>query len=519
MSIQEAANRSEVDQPMAALIHNAGAIRAVTEAVAGTLGPKGLDCMLVDECGDALVTNDGVTILKTMDITHPAARILINAAQYQEEEVGDGTTTTAVMIGALVNEGVNQVLRGVPVIKVIEGIDSGISRALNWLGQMAQPVDDINHPVLERVASIAGRGHRELARLIVQAARLVGGEKLREPGFKLADQILALEGSESSLIQGTIITREPINRQMPRQVADTRIVILDDALEPQKVAAEALGSKAGFEQQLHNEQLLRENLQKLAQIGVQAIFTDRAISDGAEDLLTDLGIIGVARVAMHEWRRLAELTGARPLKRTSLAKPALELLKLTGQAAEIRVNERFKQIQVLGKPEQKYVTVLVGAFTKEVVGERERIAKDTAAAVQAAWNGGIVPGGGSAELAVARLLEQEPLRGMAGYGFQCVIESLKKPLAQICVNAGFNALEKVSEVIAAQLEQHSNSIGIDCEDGTVIDLAAAGVYDPFLVKYHALKSAGEVAEAILRIQTIIKMKEEREPLLEKTWDN
>ena len=511
MPIKDIADRSEVDQQMAALISNAGAIRAVTEAVEGTLGPKGLDCMLVDQDGDALVTNDGATILKTMDVNHPAARLLINAAAYQEEEVGDGTTTTAVMVGALVNEGANQVLRGVPVIKVIEGIQTGIAEALQRLNQMARPVHDINHPVLENIAWIAGRGHRELARLIVEAARLVGGEKFREPGFRLADQVLALEGSEPLLIQGTVIDREPLNREMPRRLREAPMLILDDALEAQKVDPEALRTDAGFQQQVHNQQALRENLQKIAGLGIKAIFVDRAISDEAEDLLTDLGILGVSRVAVHEWRRLAELTGARPLKRTSLSKSPDELLKLAGQAAEINVDERFKQIRVLGRPDQKFVTILVGAFTKEVLDERERIAKDTAAAVQAAWNGGVVPGGGSAELAVARLLEREPLQGMAGYGFQCVIEALKRPLTQICANAGYNGLEKLAEVSSVQAERQSGCYGIDCENGMVTDLAENGVYDPYLVKYYALKSAGEVAEAILRINTVIKKKPESEP--------
>ena len=507
MSVKEVSDRSEVDQHLAALLSNASAIRAVTEAVQGTLGPKGLDCMLVDQFGGVLVTNDGVTILKTMDVNHPAARILISAAEHQEEQVGDGTTTTTVIAGTLIGEGVNQVVRGVPVSKVIEGVKLGIEDALMELKKAVTPITDLNSPILEKISLIAGRGQHQLAQLIIDAVRLIGGTKLREPGFKLADYILALEGSESCLIQGTIIDKEPLNKEMPRRITGGRILILDDALEPEKIDPEALGTETGFNRLIQNEQDLKSNLRKLAEIGVKAIFTDRSISDLAEDLLTDLGILGVARVAMHEWRRLAEMTGARPIKKLSLAKSAEELIKLTGEVGNIQVDEEFKQIRIGCAPNQRYVTIVVGAYTKEVVGERERIAKDAAAAVQAAWLGGVVPGGGSIELALARRLNVKIPHGLTSYGYNCVVDSLKRPMTQICINAGFNPLEKLEEALAAQEEKNSVSIGINCDSGAVEDLTESGIYDPYFVKYYACKSAGEVAEAILRINTIIKMKE------------
>jgi chaperonin GroEL (HSP60 family) len=512
MPVKEIAEGSEVDQQMAALLSNSGAIRAVVEAVEGTLGPKGLDCMLVNQYGGVLVTNDGVTILKSMDVSHPAARMLISAAEHQEEQVGDGTTTTAVIAGALVAEGVNQVRKGVPVTKVVEGVRAGIERALELLRQSAIPVPDLNDRVLEQVAWVSGRGQRDLAELVVAAARQVGPERLREPGFRLADQVLALEGADSAIIPGLIISREPVSREMPQRVAGGRILILDDALEPLKVGAEALGTEAGFQRQLQYDQEFRDHLRKLAQIGVKAIFADRSVADQAEDLLTDLGIIGVQRVALPEWRRLAEMTGARPLKKGSLAKPAEELLKLTGAVAELEVDRKFKQLRVLGLPGQNYVTILVGGAAKEIVGERERIAKDAAGAVQAAWLGGVVPGGGSVELAIARRLAKQSERGLASYGFGCVVEALKRPLAQICINAGINPLEKLEEALAAQEQTDSAAIGIDCEDGTVKDLAAEGIVDPYFVKHYACKSAGEIAEAVLRINTIIKMRETPEAL-------
>ena len=157
-------------------------------------------------------------------------------------------------------------------------------------------------------------------------------------------------------------------------------------------------------------------------------------------------------------------------------------------------------------------TIQVGAATEEVVGERARIAKDAAAAVQVAIRGGVLPGGGAIELAALREVEQNrsQMKGMAAYGVDCVMEALKKPFSQIVYNAGFNPLEKLGDVVSAQAELNNPSLGINCDTGEVADMYNLGVIDPVLVKIHAFQAAAEVAEAILRIDTIIKMKTEEE---------
>ena len=167
-------NAQEVDEKIAALITNSNAIRAVASAVEGTIGPKGLDIMLVDRFGEVTITNDGVTILKQMDVNHPAAKILINIAKAQQEEVGDGTTTATIMAGAMVSEGVTQILKGVPVARVIEGIKIGIEKAQRILKSNLIPVKDINDPNLKNVALIAGRDNDDIADLVTEAAKLVG---------------------------------------------------------------------------------------------------------------------------------------------------------------------------------------------------------------------------------------------------------------------------------------------------------------------------------------------------------
>lgn len=507
---QQATKGSDVDERLAALITNSNAIRAIASAVEGTLGPKGLDTMLVDKFGEVVITNDGVTILTTMEANHPAAKMLINIAKAQQAEIGDGTTSATVMAGALVGEGVEQALKGVPVTRVIEGIRAGIAEVLEQIRGKAVPVAGADDPMLMRIALIAGREHEDIAKLVVEAASMTGIEKLKDPSFKLSDTVTSKEGAENEVFMGLIINKERLTKHMPREVADANIVVIDDALEPEEIEDEALATEAGFARYQELQEQFRLNLQKIVEMGVKVVLVDRGVDGYAEEILTDAGIMVVQRISSKELRKAAEHTGARPIKRTGLKKDAADLLKYLGKAQKVYEDEKLEHIRILGGNGKPMATVLVGAATEEVVGERERIAKDAASSVQASIRGGIVPGGGSLELALARNVEKvrENVRGMAAYGVDCVVEALKKPFSQIVANAGFNPLEKIGDVTAAQIREGSHSLALDCDTGDVADMIELGVMDPALVKLHAIKAAGEIAEAILRIDTIIKKKED-----------
>jgi chaperonin GroEL (HSP60 family) len=508
---QQAVQGADINERLAALTTNAQAVRAITAAVEGTLGPKGLDTMLVDNFGEVVITNDGVTILTRMEAEHPAARMLINIAKAQDEEVGDGTTTATVMAGHMVATGVELVSRGVPVARVIEGLRLGLRRALELIRSAARPVTDLNDPRVRQVALVAGREHQDIADLIVGAAGLVGLEKLKEPDFKLADTVLAVEGAESEVFLGVIINKEPMNRQMPRErTGEVRVLVIDDALEPEEIEDEALATEAGFARYLQLQDEFRANVQKLVALGVGLILVDRGVASAAEEILTDAGVMVIQRVLNRELRRAAEHTGARMIKRTGLRKDPADLERFLGRAGEVRHDTKLERVRITAGRGKPMATVLVGAATEEVVGERERIAKDAAGAVQSAIRGGVVPGGGALELWASREVEKvrAGVKGMAAYGVDCVVEALRRPLAQIVANAGFNPLEKIGDVNAAQAASGKNSLGINCDTGEVEDMEAAGVLDPALVKIYALKAAGEVAEAILRIDTIIKKRED-----------
>lgn len=501
---------AENDERYSALLTNSSAVRAITSAVEGTIGPKGLDTMLVDKFGEVVITNDGVTILNLMEVSHPAAKMVINMAKAQQSEIGDGTTTATILAGGLVAAGANQVVRGVPVARVIEGLRIGVGHALNILRASARTLDDLTGPLFHQIAMVAGRGHEDIADLVVEAAQLVGVAKLREKGFKLADTIMAEEGAANEVFQGVIINKEPMTRHMPKNLTGTRLLVVDDALEPEEVEDEALGTDAGFTRYLQLQEEFRLNLVKIRELQVNLVLVDRGVSDLAEELLTDWGVMVVQRVANKELIQAAEHTGARPIKRTGLKKNLEELGRFAGRAAQAYLDEKLEHVRILGGEGKPMATVLVGAATTEVVGERERIAKDAASSVQAAVLSGIVPGGGAVELAVAREVEKvrQDTRGMAAYGVECVVEALKRPFTQIVLNAGFNPLEKLGDVIAAQVETLKDSLAVDCDSGEVVDMLDKGVVDPVLVKVHALKAASEVAEAILRIDTIIRKRDD-----------
>lgn len=502
---------ADVDERLAAVVGNASAIQAIASAVEGTLGPKGLNCMLVDRYGDVTVTNDGSTILAKVDVSHPAARMLIHTARAQDAQVGDGTTTATILAAALIAEGVKNVSRGVPVTKVIEGIRAGVECAVRTYQEMSVPVRSLKDPNLFHAAHIAGRERPQVAELIVRAARLVGRQKLLDPGYKLRDAVVAKEGAQNQVVRGVIVDKERLNKQMPRERLDCKVLVVDDALEPEQVDEEALATEAGFRrsQELREEFLC--GLGRLVELGVGLVVVDRGVHDLAEEVLTDAQVMVVRRVTRKDITRVLEHTGAKAAKRSSLYKSKEELIPSLGHAQRVYEDEHLQHVRIEGGGGKPVASILIGAATREVRDEQQRIAEDAAAALQACVQAGYVPGGGAAEIAALRRVQQvrERTQGMASYGVDCVIEALKRPLAQMVANAGYNPLEKVETVIAAQAAQNSDRLAVEFGAGEVTDMVAVGVIDPTLVKVYALQAAGEIAEAILRINTVIRKRDEK----------
>lgn len=501
-------NRSRnlpVDERWSTLLNNVNAVQAVARAVEGTIGPKGLDTMLVDEDGNVIITNDGITILEEMEVSHPAASMMINIARSQQEKVGDGTTTATLLAAALVVEGAHQVQRGVPLTRVIEGIRSGVTEAINELNRIAMPVHSIQDERLYHIAYIAGREHEDIARLVMNGARVIGLEKMKEPDFHFPELISAREGAENELFQGVLINRIPVSREMPYQLKEAKVLILQDALAPEEVDDEALGTEAGFQRFLALKEAFSKNLTKLKELGVEFIALAKSCDGKAEEYCADHGIMVLQHVPLQDLHRLGEHTGARLLKRFSLSKDVEDLQSSLGYAGVIETDEQTRQVKVLQGKGKPVATLLVGAATPEVAGERERIARDAAAAVQATLKGGYHPGGGAIELYLSRHLQEwkKQVKGMAVFGVEAVAAALQKPFFHMALNAGYNPIEKI-ELVKEQQMKSGYSMGLNFNNGECEDMLEIGVVDPALVKTHAIKIAGEVSEAILRIHTVLR---------------
>lgn len=503
LTIESGENRQ-----LQALQSNAIAVKAVASAVESTIGPKGLDTMLVNDAGEVIVTNDGVTILDRMEVSHPAAKMIVNVAKAQQAEVGDGTTTATLLASALVDEGVKQVARGVPVVKVIAGIQRGVRYALHKMKEKARPIWELDDEWLQRIAFTASRENEDITLAVIEAAHLVGRDKLLEKSFRLSSSVVAHPRAESAVFSGILINKSRVNRQMPSYLENAKVLVLADALESEWVDDEALRTEVGFNKQEHLRKQFLLAIESLVHLNVKLVVTSRGLDPLAEDILTDSGVMVVQRVTQDELQKVAEHTNAKILKRNGLFKPAEEIEDCFGFAEEVEDNEVLERIRISGGKGKPFATILVSASTDEVVEERERITKDAASAVQAAVRGGYVPGGGAIELSLARDVEKfrETVQGMERFGVAAVSEALLRPMTQVVANAGFNPLEKIEMVKAFQLKRESDSLGIDCDRGVVADMIEMGVVDPLLVKFHALGAAGEVATAILRIHTIVRMK-------------
>jgi len=396
LSGQPAAHEStEIDERLSALLTNAAAVRAIAGAVENTLGPKGLDTMLVDRSGDIIVTNAGVTILDRMEVTHPAARMLINIARHQHEAVGDGTTTATIMAGSLVNEGLNLVIRGVPVSRVIDGIKKGIAVSVERLESAAIKVHGLEDPLVRMVTSIAGRNDEAIASCIVKLATLIGQSRLLDPLFKLSDRILAEVGAEHEVYPVLIIRNRRCNDQMPSRVTNPKVLVLEDHLRPEEISDSALKSDAGLARFLACQESFRKNLASLVSRGLQCVALEGGIDECGEDMLTRAGVFTISRMYGPDLKAFADYCGARALKRTAIGWDEDELSPFLGFAGEVYENEKSGHVRVAGGNGQSLATMLIGATTGEVVGEKERIARDAASSLQAALRGGVVPGGGA----------------------------------------------------------------------------------------------------------------------------
>ena len=480
-----------------ALESNSNAVMAVADTVRTTLGPKGLDKLLIDQAMNRHVSNDGVTILLSLKAIHPVARMIVEIAERQEQLVGDGTTTAVVMSAEMIKEGKRLVKElGVHPTKVVEGIDSGVRHACQLLESEAKHIS-INDIELEQVVrtSLASKlDGGSLANLVISALRMVG-ENAKYNGeydFNKSIMVIRKTSMEDQVVNGMVLERKRIDPELPLRISNAKIMITRLDLKPVKESWIKENNKYQEILLMENDRIKKskEIVEAMLATGANVILVASAEVDQAiEDLLVAKRVFA-ARIATEEIEHLSRYTGARPVR----VMDDLNRQDILGVAESVREDEDNGLIYLEGGSQRNMVTMIVSGSTKETSLERWRAAIDGVNAAEAALNKGVVPGGGAAELHIVEKVKNLRLKGLEQVGLEVVTSALESIMRQILTNAGFNGLEKVMTAKASP-----QGYGIDINSGEPIDMWKVGIADPLLVKTMALQAAGEIAKSVLRI--------------------
>lgn len=496
--------------------NNIAAAKAVADAVRTTLGPKGMDKMLVDSIGDIVITNDGVTILEEMEIEHPAAKMMVEVAKTQNEEVGDGTTTAVVIAGELLKKAGELLEQDIHPTVVIRGYNLALKKAIEVLEKISKPVTINEIETLKKIAitSMSGKsgyGNIEhLSDLVVKAVTQIAEKK--DGKIVIDTENIKREkkqggsSEDTELIKGIVIDKEVVHPAMPKVVKEAKIALLDVALEVKETETDAQIQitdpsklQAFIEQE---EKLLRDMVDKVAKSGANVLFCQKGIDDIAQHFLAKKGILAARRVKKSDMEALAKATGGKIVTNLDdLEKKDLGYAKLV----EEEKIEDEQMIFVRDCKNPKAVSILVRGGTEHVVDEVDRAIEDAIGGVSSSIEvGKIVPGGGAPEAEVARELRKyaEGLKGreqLAVNSFADAVEAIPRSLAE---NAGLDPIDTLV-ALRAEHEKRKVEMGVNVFDGGVMDMLKTGVIEPLKIKTQALKSASEAAEMILRIDDVI----------------
>jgi thermosome len=496
--------------------NNIMAAKLVAETVRTTLGPKGMDKMIVDSLGDITVTNDGVTILQEMQIEHPAAKMVVEVAKTQEEEVGDGTTTAVVIAGELLKQAEALLDQNVHPTMVARGYRMAEEKAMDILNGIAQPVTAKDDALLRKIAMTAITGkNAEIAKellgdIAVRAVKRVldagNGEVIFDKeNIKIEKRVGgAIENSE--LIEGIVLEKEAVHPGMPRDVHDAKIALVDSAIEIKDTEIDAkiqitnpLQMQEFIEQE---EKMLRDMVDKLASAGANVVFCQKGIDDVAQHFLAQKGIYAARRVKKSDMEALARATGATIV--TNLDALTAKELGKAGHVVERKIGDE-EMTFITNCKNPKAVTILCRGGTNHIVDELKRTMTDAIGDVAAALkNGKVVAGAGAPEIEVAKGLRKfaDSLSGreqLAVLAFADAIEVIPRTLAE---NAGIDPIDILTELKASH-DKKQVWAGVDVFKGKVMDAWNAGVIEPLKIKTQAISSASEVAQMILRIDDVI----------------
>ena len=498
--------------------NNIAAAKAVADSVRSTLGPKGMDKMLVDSMGDVVITNDGATILKEMDIEHPAAKMIIEVAKTQEQHCYDGTTSAVVLSGELLKRSEDLIEQNVHPTVICEGFRLAAEKAISLLESHGISTEG-NDEVLLEVAKTsltgksAGAVKAFMADICVRAVNAVGvideGERIVDLSDIKVEKRQGGSIKDSSLIDGILLDKERVHAGMPRSINDAKIALVNSAIEVKKTEVDAKiqitdpNQLASF--LAEEENYIRGLVEKITASGANVLVCQKGIDELAQHYLSKAGVFAIRRAKKSDMEALSKATGGRIV--TNMDDLSGEDLGQAARVEERKIGESDMTF-ITGCPEAKSVSVLLRGGTEHVVDEIRRAFDDAVGVVSVAWeDGAVLTGGGSVLAALSRDLRTyaETIGGreqMAIEAFASALEIIPRTLAE---NAGLDPVTTIIALRKAHADGDSHA-GINVYEGGVVDMQAANVLEPVRVVEQAIQSATETAIMILRIDDIISSK-------------
>ncbi|MGP8321020.1 MAG: thermosome subunit beta [Methanosarcinaceae archaeon] len=495
--------------------NNIMAAKAVAEAVRTTLGPKGMDKMLVDGMGDVVITNDGATILREMDIEHPAAKMIVEVAKTQDSEVGDGTTTAAVVAGELLKKAEELIDQDVHPTLIASGYRMASEKAGEILDSIAKNVTINDRELLINIAGTAmtGKGAEAskdvLSNIAVSAVISIvdkGDKNKVEMDNIKVEKKTGASIDKSELIKGMIIDKERVHTNMPNKVENAKIALINSAIELKETEVDAEISITSPDQLQsfldQEEKMLKDIVNKVVDSGANVVFCQKGIDDMAQHFLAKAGIFAIRRVKKSDMEKLARATGSTLITNLDeIADSDLGTAKLVEERKVGGDNMTF----ITGCDNPKAVSILLRGGTEHVIDSIERALNDALRVVGVAIEDEkLVAGGGSPEVEVALRLQEyaATLSGREQLAVKAFAEALEVIPRTLAENAGLDPIDMLMD-LRAQHEKGVKTAGLNVYTGEVIDMWEAGVVEPLRVKTQAINAASESAVMILRIDDII----------------
>jgi thermosome len=512
-----------------ALKNNIAAAKIVASMLKSVLGPRGMDKMLVSGTGDVTITNDGATILKEMDVQHPAAKMMVEIAKVVDDEVGDGTTSSVIFAGALLEEAEDLIKKGIHPTVIVDGYRKAARETIDILNKIAEDVDIDDQSVLASIAKtsmeskIVSVDSDVLADLAVKAILAVAikpiattseNQKSSDNPYLVVDlenvKVQKKPGGamrESSLVQGIIIDKEIAHPEMPKRIDDAKILLLDSPLEIEKTEFEAkisIDRPEQMQQFLEEEsKMLKAMTDKIIAIGANIVICQKGIDDAALEYLSKANVSAVKRVKESDIDALEKATGARAV--TNLDDLSSNDLGYAKNIEERRI-ETDNWVFVEGCKNPKAVSILIRGGSQRVIDEAERSMHDALMVVKdVVQKPGIVAGGGSPEAYISQKLRKwatsVPGREhLAILAFADAIESIPVTLAE---NGGMDIIDTITNIRSQQSSSGNPWIGVDVKELKVKDMRKRNIIEPLAVKEQIIKSATETTAMLLRIDAIL----------------